>query len=638
MRSRPTPTRTLARRPPDPGDGATIRSATADATSDETPHVVQLDAPPTATASDGRYTTVQTIGEGGMGVISLVHDRTIGRNVALKQMKALALDDRADVLRFEREARLQGQLEHPAIVPVYDIGKSAEGTPFFTMKRVRGEPLSDILALLAANDEATSQRFSRRRLLSAFSQLCLAVHYAHERGVVHRDIKPANVMLGRYGEVYLLDWGIAKVGEDGLDASSRPDPSGPPRTGRVDTADGTIIGTLSTMAPEQALGEPIDARADVYSLGAVLFEILTLSPLHERAEEEVMLERIVAGVDARPSVRVPDAMVPPELEALCVAATKRDREERLASALALHESIEAYLDGDRDLEARRAMARTHAAAAREATDEALGPDDEPARRAKALGDVGRALALDPENADALRTLVRLLTQPPRRVPREVRDGQRAATISNIRRGGIAASFVYGYISLNGFSTVSLGVRDWGAFWTAHGLWGAALLASLATVFRPSYVTLGAAFLFGVGASAWVTNVYSPFLLVPSFLTMHAFLFALVRNRRLRAAFVAVVCLMWTLVVFGEAHGLFADTVTFTDAGVFIRSPAIELPETATTLYLYAAVLAVILVPAFVIGALRSSYDAADEKMRLQAWQLQRLVPDEAARSIKGALD
>jgi len=619
--------------PPPKSPGTLFHQLETIPATDEPVSHVALEEDTSPPPEEGRYSRRRPLGEGGMGLVDLVHDRSVGRNVALKEMKGRGRAE--EIARFEREARLQGQLEHPAIVPVYDMGRSPDGAPYFTMKRVRGDSLAAILALIAEGDEQTRQRWSLRKLLVAFSQLCLAAHYAHERGVVHRDIKPANVMLGSYGEVYLLDWGIAKVSGE----AEPSHPEGPVRTdGRDHTAFGMIVGTVSTMAPEQASGQGVDARADVYSLGAVLFEILTSRPLHEKIDNQ-SIAKIVDGVEARPSVRAPDAGVAPELEQLCVAATKRDREDRLQSALAIHEALEAYLDGDRDLALRRAMARKHADVARETVEAgASSPEEEAAMRTRVLGDVGRALALDPESADALRILLRMLTEPPRHVPREVQEGQRVATLRNIRRGGIAGSVIYGYISLNAVATYLLGVHDWPVFVTAHALWGGALVASIVTALRPSYPALVSMFLFGAAASVWVTNVYGPFLLIPTFLTMHAVLFALVRERRLRVAFVSLACVLWTVSVFGEASGLFYDTVRFTGSGVLVQSPVIDLPERSTTIYLYAAVLASILVPAFVIGSLRSSYDSADERMRLQAWQLHRMIPDEAARTLEGALD
>jgi serine/threonine-protein kinase len=610
----------------------------------EPPAAVRLDEPLPVPQAE-RYAAQRPLGSGGMGEIQLVHDGIVGRDVALKQLRAVAvrLNPRARS-RFEHEARLQGQLEHPAIVPVYDIGVRPDGLPFFTMKRVHGDSLSDVLSRIQKGDAPTIQRYTRRRLLSALSQVCLAAHYAHERGVVHRDIKPANIMLGQYGEVYLLDWGIAKVAGS---ADLSPTPAAeriPAANASQHTMSGAILGTLRTMSPEQATGTDLDGRADVYSLGAVLFEVLTLDTLHGHGTEYEILWRIVEGIEARPSVRVPEAEVPPELEDICVAATKRNPNDRIQSARVLHERIESYLDGDRDFEARKASSRGHAERAKRELERVIGSDesaetrsgtrDERKRRAKALSEVGKALALDPENRDALRTLVALLTNPPRHVPPEVYEEQKVMWSRHLRRAGLAGAIVYGYISINALTTLTLGVHDWKVFLAAHTLWAGALVASLVTIWRPSYRNLFVAFLFGVGASLWITGVYGPHLMVPALLAVHASLYSMVRHAWLRYTMLFLAGLAWTLSVFGEAVGIFPDIVQFRGGGIFIRSPVIDFPETMTTVYLYAAVLAMILFPAVVIGYLRSSYHAADEQMRLQAWQLRQLVPDEARETMR----
>ena len=599
------------------------------------PALVMLDEPASERAD--RYAFRKTLGSGGMGEIFLVRDVALGRDVAMKQLRPNALASARTVARFEHEARLQGQLEHPAIVPVYDLGARSDGTPFFTMKRVRGEALSDILERRLAGDEDTRARFGRRRLVAAIAQIALAAHYAHERGVVHRDIKPGNIMLGDYGEVYLLDWGIAKV--VAAERSPRPSFDEIIDTGAKNlTGTGTIVGTLRTIAPEQAINAAVDHRADVYSLGAVLFEILTGEGLHGRGAEHELLYRIIEGVDPRPALRAAPEAVPPELEAVVARAVQRRPSARYQDARALHDAIQAYLDGDRDLETRRAQSRENseraeaelqaAQASEGGLDTNARAEVERAHRTRALRFVGQALALDPENKGALRTLVTLLMTPPREVPPEVRTAQEAMWRRQLRRGGIVGAVVYGYISLNALFTTSLGVHDWTVFWAAHALWGAALLASVFTILWPSYGALFAMFLFGTGASVWVTGVYGPHLLVPVFISMHAAAYAAVRHWWLRGIMLVIACVGWTVAVFGEMGGLFPDVVRFEAGGIFIKSPVIDFPETLTTMYLYAAVLAVIVFPALIIGALRNMYHAADERTRLQAWQLHQLVPDE----------
>src|SRR5262249_17994332 len=148
--------------------------------------------------------------EGGMGRVGLCKDVRIGREVAMKMLRKEAASADAR-MRFEREARVQGQLEHPAIVPVYDLGVRPDGTPSFTMRRLHGETLAAIMDAVRRGGPAAAAAYPRRRLLAAYSRVCLAVAFANSRGVLHRDLKPGNIMLGDFGEVYLLDWGLAKL-------------------------------------------------------------------------------------------------------------------------------------------------------------------------------------------------------------------------------------------------------------------------------------------------------------------------------------------------------------------------------------------------------------------------------------------
>jgi serine/threonine-protein kinase len=584
--------------------------------------------------ADGeRYQTRLLLGQGGMGDVTLAHDRLIGRDVALKRLRK----DRPDTdwvrRRFAREARVQGQLEHPSIVPVYDLGKDENGAPYFTMKRMHGVSLASVLQSRSSS-ESTGVSFSRRRMLSAFSQICLAVQYAHERGVVHRDIKPENIMLGHYGEVVLLDWGIAKVFSNGTERED-PTPTNP-LDGNERTREGEILGTLGYMSPEQACGAQalVDGRADVYSLGAILFEILTLKPLHESHPAPMMLRRIRAGIDARPSVRAPGANVPPELETICVRATQRDPAARYASARELHDAIESFLDGDRDVHLRRESAARHADQAHTAAERALGsaaaPHNENADRTTALREVSRALALDPENREALRTLVRVLTTPPRTTPPEVEEARRRSQQQQIRRGAALGTVAYVYLLVNVLLMYRSGVRDWITFGTSLGFWAGAALASLATAFRPRYVGLFAALILSVVATVLATASLGPMLVQPSLLTTLAVLFSMMRSWKLRLGVIGIVSAGWAVSLFGEAWGLFPKTLSALDGGLLMHSNVVDLPRVFTTANTFLAFLALIVLPAVVVGALRSQYAAANMQMRLQAWQLRQLVPDDQA--------
>jgi serine/threonine-protein kinase len=587
-------------------------------------------SPDRAEGPGERYETRMLLGQGGMGDVTLAHDRLIGRDVALKKLRNDKPDSKWVRRRFAREARVQGQLEHPSIVPVYDLGTTEDGAPWFTMKRVHGVSLASVLKSTSSK-ESTGVSFNRRRILSAFSQICLAVQYAHERGVVHRDIKPQNIMLGYYGEVVLLDWGIAKVFASGEERNEDHTPTGV-HDSEESTREGEILGTIGYLSPEQANGvqSNVDGRADIYALGAILFEILTLTPLHENGPVAIMLRRIRAGVCARPSIRAPEAHVPPELEAICVKATERDPAARFQSARELHDAIEAFLDGDRDVQLRLEGARRHALQAHAAAERALAADaaaaEENAQRTAALREVGRALALDPENRDALRTLVRVLTTPPRTTPPEVDEAQLRSQQQQIRRGAALGAVAYLYLLVNVLVMYRHGVRDWTAFSVSLIFWAGAGLTSLATVFRPRYAGLMAALILSVLASVLATASLGPLLIEPSLLATLAVLFSLMRKWKLRLAVIGIVSAGWAVSLFGEAWGLFPRTLSALDGGLWIHSPTVDLPRVFTTPNTFLAFLALIVLPAVVVGALRSQYAAADTQLRLQAWQLHQLVP------------
>jgi serine/threonine protein kinase len=249
-----------------------------------------------------KYELIERIGRGGMGAVYLVNDTELGRRVALK---VLAAPDPTGELaaRLQLEARFLARLEHPGIVPVYDVGTLADQRPYCVMKHVHGQPL----------DKWLGSGKSRTAALELIERICETVAFAHARGVIHRDLKPSNIMVGEYGEAMVMDWGVAKEIGATEAALGSPSPSSPELTGH-----GTVVGTAKWMSPEQERGESADRRSDVYALGALL--------------------AFVAGEDAAPSLR-----------AVWTQAMAPRPEDRYPTGEALAKDIRRYLDGDRVL-------------------------------------------------------------------------------------------------------------------------------------------------------------------------------------------------------------------------------------------------------------------------------------------------
>jgi serine/threonine protein kinase len=387
-----------------------------------------------------RYEDGPLLGSGGMGEVRLQRDRHIGRAVAVKTMHT-HVETPDTKQRFLREARVQGQLEHPAIVPVYDLGRQ-EGRLFFTMKRVRGLTLSRILHGLQQNEDAYVKKFPRRRLIAAMLQVARAIHYAHTRGVVHRDLKPSNVMIGDFGEVYVLDWGLAREMADAVPSTERrsmvaADPSMLKviKPNYNLTKPGNLVGTLSYMAPEQARGETIDGRADIYALGVILFEILTLRRFRDDANYVRVVAMIVDGVVARPSAYVSD--VDPGLDEICVRCTQVEKEDRYQTAEEVSRALERWLDGERDASTKKALAARHVAKSRE-----LLGSNKPRHDVlpEAMHEALRAIALEPDHSDAQRVLVEVLSDTSgETLPREAEQDLEEARAREGREGNLTVA-------------------------------------------------------------------------------------------------------------------------------------------------------------------------------------------------------
>jgi serine/threonine-protein kinase len=233
-----------------------------------------------------RYETVGLLGEGGMGEVLKARDNDIGREVAVKRLKHEQQHPEL-LARFVEEVRTVGQLEHPNIVPIHDAGVDDQGA-FFVMKQVEGESLEKIIEKLAAGDAATHARFPFERRVEIVRKVAEALRYAHDKGVIHRDIKPGNILVGPMGEVFLLDWGIAKR-EGRRDTAGV---AGAKTTGTRETMAGAVMGTPLYMAPEQAAGQPVDARSDLYSLCVTLYELISLEHPYAKLGTHEVLEKV----------------------------------------------------------------------------------------------------------------------------------------------------------------------------------------------------------------------------------------------------------------------------------------------------------------------------------------------------------
>jgi serine/threonine protein kinase/formylglycine-generating enzyme required for sulfatase activity len=291
------------------------------------------------------YSDVALIGEGSYGEVHGARDVLLGREVAIKSLKERFRDNDIIVDRFLKEARGTAQLEHPNIMPVHEMGVGNEFGVYFTMKKIEGEDLKEILVKLQANTAFYEKTYPLNYLLEIFLAVCNGVAFAHSKGVIHRDLKPANIMVGEYGEVLILDWGLVKqVGTEEMSGNQVQLNMDDADAGMM-TLDGAISGTPNYMAPEQADGriKDVDFQSDVYGLGAILYHVLTYHPPFERAQIRQLLENVKNGDFIPPRKRFPERRIPRELEAICLKAMSRHPVTRYRSVEDLAQDVRNYI-------------------------------------------------------------------------------------------------------------------------------------------------------------------------------------------------------------------------------------------------------------------------------------------------------
>ena len=299
---------------------------------DETDSPLSSDA---RVKNNTRYIYFKKVALGGKCLIQSCKDLHLGRIVCHKTLRKEFADDAEEKRLFLREARVTAMLQHPNTAPVYEVGSDAKGHYYFTMKLVAGITLREILDELSRGNKEFESAWDLERLIDVVIQVGQVLNYAHLHGIVHCDVKPENIVSGEFGEVLLLDWGLAKVSEkDGVETATLADDENSLHSRE------SHQGTPQYMSPEQISGDELDERTDIYSLGAILFEILTGQQLAWGESLDEMLQNKIKKAPPTPSIVAPERIVPVPLESLCLRCIQKSPEHRIQSSLeVIHELL-----------------------------------------------------------------------------------------------------------------------------------------------------------------------------------------------------------------------------------------------------------------------------------------------------------
>jgi len=295
-------------------------------------YLKDTDAPLSSSAvfNPTRYAYFKTIARGGTCIIQSCKDFYFNRVICYKTLKAEFAEDKYAQQRLLREARVTASLQHPNTVPVYDLGKDKKGHYYFTMKLVQGLTLREILEEVRNRDERALEKYPLGYLIEVLIQICNAIDYAHRHGVIHRDIKPSNILIGPFGEVLVLDWGLAKVWDMKEELPVAVVASSSAKVNPSLTSQGSLQATPLYMSPEQIKNSAdVDHRSDIYNIGSVLYEILTLDHMAWGESINEMLDNTQNVMPQKPSDRCPDRNIPVALEEICMRCIPKEPQQRI---------------------------------------------------------------------------------------------------------------------------------------------------------------------------------------------------------------------------------------------------------------------------------------------------------------------